>query len=326
MSWDNTDNLETVVPHKKTTSQAKTLTKKDLKKQKHSLRRRGKITKKLKVEELEKIAANLLSGESATKKARGTKENIVVVNDFSFYYSKGKRQILKDINMAMKENSITTLIGPSGSGKSTLLRSINRMNDLIDGSISQGEIDVFSENIYAPGYDVTLLRTNVGMVFQKANPFPTSIYENVAYGPRAQGIKKKDILDQLVKDALEKAAIYDEVKDILNSPALGLSGGQQQRLCIARAIALHPKILLMDEPTSALDPIATLKVEELILNLKDDYTIIMVTHSMVQARRISDYTAFFLDGELVEYSRTKKMFTNPKDKRTEDYISGRYGD
>nr|WP_279306711.1 phosphate ABC transporter ATP-binding protein PstB [Mesoplasma lactucae] len=246
------------------------------------------------------------------------------MKDFNFFYNKGKKQALFDINMDIKENTITTFIGPSGCGKSTLLRAINRMNDLVDGSVSQGEIEVFDKNIYAPGYDVTELRTDVGMVFQKANPFPTSIFENVAYGPKSQGVKDKNVLKQLVQDALEKSALWEEVKDNLNGPALGLSGGQQQRLCIARAIAMHPKILLMDEPTSALDPIATLKVEELVLSLKKDYTIIMVTHSMAQATRISNYTGFFLKGELVEFSKTKKMFTNPKDQRTEDYISGRF--
>ncbi|MCL8212990.1 Vitamin B12 import ATP-binding protein BtuD [Mesoplasma sp. JKS002660] len=283
--------------------------------------------KNQKIDELEMIAAKL-AHEGDPEKPRngsgGKKEVIVKVNEFNFFYNKGKKQALFDINMDIKENTITTFIGPSGCGKSTLLRSINRMNDLVEGSVSSGEILVFDQNIFDYGYDVTELRTDVGMVFQKANPFPISIYENVAYGPRSQGVKKKNVLDQLVQDALEKSALWEEVKDNLHGPALGLSGGQQQRLCIARAIAMHPKILLMDEPTSALDPIATLKVEELVLNLKKDYTIIMVTHSMAQATRISNYTAFFLKGELIEYSTTKRMFTNPKDKRTEDYISGRF--
>ncbi|ATG97527.1 phosphate ABC transporter ATP-binding protein PstB [Mesoplasma lactucae] len=280
-----------------------------------------------KANELTKIATEIANGDVENKeKTPGNtkKDTVVKIKDFNFFYNKGKKQALFDINMDIKENTITTFIGPSGCGKSTLLRAINRMNDLVDGSVSQGEIEVFDKNIYAPGYDVTELRTDVGMVFQKANPFPTSIFENVAYGPKSQGVKDKNVLKQLVQDALEKSALWEEVKDNLNGPALGLSGGQQQRLCIARAIAMHPKILLMDEPTSALDPIATLKVEELVLSLKKDYTIIMVTHSMAQATRISNYTGFFLKGELVEFSKTKKMFTNPKDQRTEDYISGRF--
>lgn len=280
-----------------------------------------------KARELEKIATRLAKendSDSTKTTTGGRKETIVKIKDFNFFYNKGKKQALFNINMDIRENTITTLIGPSGCGKSTLLRSINRMNDLVEGSVSSGQILVFDQNIFEPGYDVTELRTDVGMVFQKANPFPISIYENVAYGPKSQGVTNKNVLDQLVQDALEKSALWEEVKDNLNGPALGLSGGQQQRLCIARAIAMHPKILLMDEPTSALDPIATLKVEELVLNLKKDYTIIMVTHSMAQATRISNYTAFFLKGELVEYSKTKRMFTNPKDKRTEDYISGRF--
>nr|WP_051350843.1 phosphate ABC transporter ATP-binding protein PstB [[Acholeplasma] multilocale] len=253
------------------------------------------------------------------------RDDVIKVNNFDFYYNKGKKQALFNINMNIKENSITTFIGPSGCGKSTLLRSINRMNDLVDGAVVDGEISVFDKNVYDPGVDVAKLRTEVGMVFQKANPFPLSVYENVAYGPKSQGVKDTNVLDQIVEDSLKKAALWEEVKDMLSSPALGLSGGQQQRLCIARAIAMHPKILLMDEPTSALDPIATLKVEELVLELKKEYTIVMVTHSLAQATRISDMTAYFLKGELVEYSTTKKLFTNPKDERTEDYISGRYG-
>ncbi|WP_027063065.1 phosphate ABC transporter ATP-binding protein PstB [Mesoplasma seiffertii] len=257
--------------------------------------------------------------------ALSKREDVIKVKDFNFFYNKGKKQALFNINMNIKENSITTFIGPSGCGKSTLLRSINRMNDLVDGSMISGEIKVFDQDIYEPGIDVAKLRTEVGMVFQKANPFPLSIYENIAYGPKTQGVRNKKMLDQIVEDSLTKAALWDEVKDILSSPALGLSGGQQQRLCIARAIAMHPKILLMDEPTSALDPIATLKVEELVLELKKEYTIVMVTHSLQQATRISDMTGYFLKGELVEYSTTKRLFTNPKDERTEDYISGRYG-
>ncbi|ASZ08991.1 phosphate ABC transporter ATP-binding protein [Mesoplasma chauliocola] len=257
--------------------------------------------------------------------ALSKRADIIKVSDFNFFY-KGKKQALFDINMEIKENSITTFIGPSGCGKSTLLRSINRMNDLISGSSIEGSIEVFDEEIYKPGTDVSKLRTEVGMVFQKANPFPLSIYDNVVYGPKTQGIKSKKVLDQICEDSLRKAALWEEVKDKLETPALGLSGGQQQRLCIARAISMHPKILLMDEPTSALDPIATLKVEELVLELKKEYTIVMVTHSLQQATRISDMTAYFLKGELIEYNTTKKIFINPKDSRTEDYISGRYGD
>nr|WP_240005815.1 phosphate ABC transporter ATP-binding protein PstB [Williamsoniiplasma lucivorax] len=252
------------------------------------------------------------------------REDIIEIKDFNFYYNKGKVHALKNINMKIKENTITTFIGPSGCGKSTLIRSINRMNDLIEGALYEGEINVFGENIFAPGTDVTQLRTEVGMVFQKPTPFPISIYENVAYGPKTQGIKDKNVLNQIVEDSLKKAALWKEVEDKLNSPALGLSGGQQQRLSIARAIAMKPKIILLDEPTSALDPIATIKVEELIVELKKEYSIVMVTHSLDQATRISEMTAFFNDGELVEYDRTKKLFTNPKNQLTEDYISGRF--
>lgn len=259
-----------------------------------------------------------------SSKTIGKKSTVIEIRNFNLFYNRGKKQALFDINFDIKENGITTFIGPSGCGKSTLLRSINRMNDLVDGVVYQGKISVFGENIFSPKTDVPKLRSEVGMVFQKANPFPVSIYENVIYGPRLQGIKDKKILDQICEDSLKKAALWDEVKDILNSSALGLSGGQQQRLCISRAIAMHPKILLMDEPTAALDPIATLKVEELILELKKEYTIVLVTHSLQQATRVSDMTAFFLNGELIEYNRTKRIFTNPKDKRTEDYISGRY--
>lgn len=252
-------------------------------------------------------------------------EPIIEVSDFQFYYDNGNKKVLRDVNMKIKEKTITAFIGPSGCGKSTLLRSINRMNDLIPNIMIEGQLTVNGKNVYDPGTDVAKLRTEIGMVFQKANPFPMSVYDNIAFGPRSQGIKDKDILNEIVEDALHKAALWEDVKDNLRDPALGLSGGQQQRLCIARAIAMRPKILLMDEPTSALDPIATLKVEELITKLKKEYTIVLVTHSMAQATRISDYTAFFLQGELVEYDRTKKIFTNPKNKKTEDYISGRFG-
>jgi len=253
------------------------------------------------------------------------RENVIEIYGVNFYYNYGAKQTLFDINMKIKENSITAFIGPSGCGKSTLIRSLNRMNDLIDGASLEGRVVVNGNNIYEPGIDVAKLRTEIGIVFQKPNPFPMSIYDNVVFGPRSQGIKNKAILNQIVEDSLKKAALWDEVKDYLKDSALGLSGGQQQRLCIARAIAMKPKILLMDEPTSSLDPIATLKVEELVLKLKDEYTIVIVTHSMAQATRVSDYTAFFLQGELIEYDQTKKIFTTPKNQKTEDYISGRFG-
>ena len=236
----------------------------------------------------------------------------------------GDNQALKDINIDIKENKVTALIGPSGCGKSTFLRTLNRMNDLIENVTIKGKIEVDGEDIYQTE-DVIKLRTKVGMVFQKPNPFPMSIYDNIAYGPRIQGIRDKKILDKIVEESLRGAAIWDEVKDRLKTSALGLSGGQQQRICIARAIAMKPEVILMDEPTSALDPISTSKVEELIEELKKDYTIVIVTHNMQQAARISDDTAFFLNGVLVEYSETKDMFTAPKDKRTEDYITGRFG-
>ena len=227
-------------------------------------------------------------------------------------------------NIDIKENKVTALIGPSGCGKSTFLRTLNRMNDLIENVTIKGKIEVDGEDIYQTE-DVIKLRTKVGMVFQKPNPFPMSIYDNIAYGPRIHGIRDKKILDKIVEESLRGAAIWDEVKDRLKTSALGLSGGQQQRICIARAIAMKPEVILMDEPTSALDPISTSKVEELIEELKKDYTIVIVTHNMQQAARISDDTAFFLNGVLVEYSETKDMFTAPKDKRTEDYITGRFG-
>ena len=244
------------------------------------------------------------------------------IKNLDLFY--GDNQALKNINIDIKENKVTALIGPSGCGKSTFLRTLNRMNDLIEGVKIEGNIEVDGADIYK-SEDVIKLRTKVGMVFQKPNPFPMSIYDNVAYGPRIQGIKDKKTLDKIVEESLKGAAIWDEVKDRLKSSALGLSGGQQQRICIARAIAMKPQVILMDEPTSALDPISTLKVEELIESLKDDYTIVIVTHNMQQAARISDETAFFLNGEVVEFTDTKKMFTNPRDKRTEDYITGRFG-
>lgn len=244
------------------------------------------------------------------------------IKDLDLFY--GDNQALKKINIDIEENKVTALIGPSGCGKSTFLRTLNRMNDLIDNVKIEGKIHVDGEDIYK-SEDVIKLRTKVGMVFQKPNPFPMSIYDNVAYGPKTHGIKDKKTLDKIVEESLKGAAIWEEVKDRLNSSALGLSGGQQQRICIARAIAMKPEVILMDEPTSALDPISTAKVEELIDVLKNDYTIVIVTHNMQQAARISDYTAFFLNGELVEYNNTSNMFTNPIDKRTEDYITGRFG-
>ena len=244
------------------------------------------------------------------------------IKNLDLFY--GDNQALKDINIDIKENKVTALIGPSGCGKSTFLRTLNRMNDLIENVTIKGKIEVDGEDIYQTE-DVIKLRTKVGMVFQKPNPFPMSIYDNIAYGPRIHGMRDKKILDKIVEASLRGAAIWDEVKDRLKTSALGLSGGQQQRICIARAIAMKPEVILMDEPTSALDPISTSKVEELIEELKKDYTIVIVTHNMQQAARISDDTAFFLNGVLVEYSETKDMFTAPKDKRTEDYITGRFG-
>ena len=249
--------------------------------------------------------------------------NIMTVHDLCLWY--GSHQALTDINIEIPEKSITALIGPSGCGKSTFLKTINRMNDLIPDVKITGEIKYKEQNIFAPNVDVNDLRREVGMVFQKPNPFPMSIYDNIAYGQRTHGVKNKAKLDDIVERSLRGAAIWDEVKDRLKKNALGLSGGQQQRLCIARALAVEPEVLLMDEPTSALDPISTLKIEELAEELKKKYTIIIVTHNMQQAVRISDRTAFFLLGELVEYGDTEKMFSDPVDKRTEDYITGRFG-
>lgn len=246
----------------------------------------------------------------------------ITVKNANLYY--GDFHALKDINLDIKEKEITAFIGPSGCGKSTLLKCFNRMNDLVEGCKIEGEFLVGGQNIYQ-NIDVNLLRKNVGMVFQKPNPFPMSVYDNVAYGARTYGIKKRSELDELVEKSLRQASIWDEVKDRLNKSALGLSGGQQQRLCIARALCASPKILLMDEPTSALDPISTGKIEELVVELKKDYTIVIVTHNMQQATRVSDKTAFFLLGEVVEYDETEKIFTTPKDERTERYITGRFG-
>ena len=249
--------------------------------------------------------------------------NIITVNDLCLWY--GNTQALKNVNINIAKNSITALIGPSGCGKSTFLKTLNRMNDLVPGVRITGEVKYDGKDIFSPGTDVNELRRNIGMVFQKPNPFPMSVYDNIAYGPRTHGVRNKAKLDDIVERSLRDAAIWDEVRDRLKKSALGLSGGQQQRLCIARALAVEPDVLLMDEPTSALDPISTSKIEDLAMDLKKKYTIVIVTHNMQQAVRISDYTAFFLLGDLVEYDGTEKIFEQPQDKRTEDYITGRFG-
>lgn len=248
---------------------------------------------------------------------------IISVKDLNLYY--GANHALKDVNMDIYENKVTAFIGPSGCGKSTFLKTLNRMNDLVENVKITGDICFENGNIYDSKVDTTSLRERIGMVFQQPNPFPMSIYDNIAYGPRVHGIKDKRTLDQIVEESLRGAAIFDEVKDRLKKSALGLSGGQQQRICIARALAVKPTVLLMDEPTSALDPISTLKIEELMEELKKQYTIVVVTHNMQQASRVADYTAFFLVGEMVEYGKTQDIFSYPKDKRTEDYITGRFG-
>ena len=245
------------------------------------------------------------------------------VKNLNLHY--GKFHALKDVNMEIPEKQITAFIGPSGCGKSTFLKCLNRMNDLVENVKITGEVTLDNENIYGENVDTTLLRKKIGMVFQQPNPFPMSIYDNIAYGPRIHGIKNKSKLDEIVEESLRGAAIFDEVKDRLKKSALGLSGGQQQRLCIARALAVQPDVLLMDEPTSALDPISTLKVEELMEDLKKKYTVVVVTHNMQQATRVSDETAFFLVGEVVEFDKTETIFSNPKNKKTEDYITGRFG-
>ena len=248
---------------------------------------------------------------------------IIEARGLNLWY--GPNHALKDISVAVPAHEITAFIGPSGCGKSTFLRTLDRMNDLIPNVKITGEVDFNGENIYAPSVDVTWLRSRIGMVFQKANPFPMSIYDNIAYGPRTHGVRNRAKLDEIVERSLRSAAIWDEVKDRLKKSALGLSGGQQQRFCIARALAVEPEVLLMDESTSALDPISTSKIEDLACELKDRYTVVMVTHNMQQAARISDNTAFFLLGELVEFSKTEQVFSTPADKRTEDYITGRFG-
>lgn len=247
----------------------------------------------------------------------------ILVEDLHLYY--GENHALKGVNMDIKENAITAFIGPSGCGKSTFLKTLNRMNDLVDNVRITGTVKLDGEDIYGKNIDTTILRKKVGMVFQQPNPFPMSIYDNIAYGPRVHGIKDKKSLDRIVEDSLRGAAIWDEVKDRLKKSALGLSGGQQQRICIARALAVEPEVLLMDEPTSALDPISTTKIEDLMEELKKKYTVVVVTHNMQQAARVSDYTAFFLVGEMVEYGKTNAIFKFPHDKRTEDYITGRFG-
>ena len=247
----------------------------------------------------------------------------VKVENLNLYY--GENHALKDVNMDIQENAVTAFIGPSGCGKSTFLKTLNRMNDLVDGVRIDGKVLLDGEDIYDPSVDTTILRKKVGMVFQQPNPFPMSIYDNIAYGPRVHGIRDKKRLDQIVEESLRGAAIFDEVKDRLKKSAMGLSGGQQQRICIARALAVQPEVLLMDEPTSALNPISTAKIEELMEDLKKKYTVIVVTHNMQQATRVSDQTAFFLVGEMVEFGDTKQIFSYPQDKRTEDYITGRFG-
>ncbi len=264
----------------------------------------------------------MVHGDPKSKKFQ-VPEPIVEVNDANLYY--GEKQALKSIYMDIPKNKATAFIGPSGCGKSTLLRCFNRLNDLVDSARVEGEILIDGDDIYDPSVDITELRKNVGMVFQKSNPFPKSIYENVAYGARIAGENRKSVLDEVVEKSLKGAALWDEVHDRLHESALGMSGGQMQRLCIARAIAVEPHILLMDEPCSALDPIATGKIEDLITELKENYTIVIVTHNMQQASRVSDYTAFMYLGELIEYDTTETIFLNPKYKQTEDYVSGKFG-
>lgn len=278
------------------------------------------MTEKAPIGESQAVAAEVAETGAVSR------ESIIEVDDVSFSYDMGKTNTLRNISFDVPAKEVTALIGPSGCGKSTLLRCLNRMNDLVDSArVTNGQIRILGEDIHAPDVDPIELRKHVGMVFQKYNPFPKSIYENAAYGLRVQGIRKKSILDEAVETSLRRAALWDEVKDRLDSSALGLSGGQQQRLCIARATAVQPQILLMDEPCSALDPIATARIEELITELREEYTIVIVTHNMQQATRVSDRTAFFYLGELIEYDETQKVFGNPAKKQTEDYVSGRFG-
>jgi len=272
-------------------------------------------------------AVNMITKEaesSASEKKQSAYDSYIDVVDYNFFYGPGNKA-LKNVNLQLPEKKVTAIIGPSGCGKSTLLRSINRMNELLDGVSHTGDIQVGGMSIYDVQLEITELRKRVGMVFQKSNPFPKSIYDNVIYSLKVAGIKKKSLLDETVERSLKSAALWDEVKDRLQESALGLSGGQMQRLCIARAIANEPEVLLMDEPCSALDPLATVKIEELIYQLKEQYTIVIVTHNMQQAARVSDYTAFFYIGELIEFSETKQIFMGPKKKQTEDYITGRFG-
>jgi phosphate transport system ATP-binding protein len=267
--------------------------------------------------------APVAAGKTAPANGSATRPPLIETRELSLYY--GPARALKNISLAIKEKIVTAFIGPSGCGKSTLLRCFNRMNDLIDGVRMTGEILIGGQSINGPAVDVIELRKRVGMVFQRSNPFPKSIHENIAFALRLHGMRDREQIDQVVEESLKGAALWDEVKDRLHGSALGLSGGQQQRLCIARAIAIKPKIILMDEPASALDPLATARVEELIVELKRDYTIVIVTHNMQQATRISDETAFFYLGELIEYDKTAKIFTNPANKQTEDYVTGRFG-
>ncbi len=279
--------------------------------------------------EKQEFKAHEANGASPVPEAKGPKkaktvlDPLVKVENLSLFY--GAKQVLRGINMNIPRKKVTAFIGPSGCGKSTLLRCFNRLNDLIDGCRIEGDISINGKHIFDPGVDITDLRKRVGMVFQKSNPFPKSIYENVAYGARISGINKKSTLDDLVEKNLKRAALWDEVNDRLNDSAMGLSGGQQQRLCIARAIAVEPDVLLMDEPCSALDPIATAKIEDLVTELKDKYTMVIVTHNMQQAARVSDYTAFMYIGDIVEFDTTEKIFLNPTKKHTEDYVSGKFG-
>ncbi len=270
-----------------------------------------------------RVSAGLANAETRKRLNLRNETISVEVNNLNLYY--GQSQALKNISMGIPQKRVTAFIGPSGCGKSTLLRCFNRMNDLVDICRIEGEIRIDGENIYHPSVDVPELRRKVGMVFQKPNPFPKSIYENIAYGLRLQGVKNRRKLDEVVENSLKRAALWEEVKDRLNDNAFGLSGGQQQRLVIARAIAIEPEVILLDEPCSALDPISTAKVEELIIDLKESYTIVIVTHNMQQAARVSDFTAYMYLGELIEYDDTAKLFTNPSQKATEDYITGRYG-